>query len=156
MNKNDIIVDILKNKYGTLNKLRKCNVLEIGCGLGNKSRFFCNFFKSYIATDRNKNKINESIKLTHPLYENLTFIVDDIIETKITNKFNIIIAINVIHYMEQQINIVFDNMIKMLKKNSIIIISEPPIKPENWLDDRLNKKSDKFDKSIWNLKKKKT
>ena len=117
MYKNYIILDILKNKYDTLNKLRKCNAIEIGCCCNSHdSRFFCNFFKSYIATDKSDIKINESIKLTHLLYENLIFIVDDIIESKLTKKFNIIIAKNVIHFTEQKINIAFDNMIKMLKK----------------------------------------
>ena len=50
------------------------------------------------------------------------------------------VMINVIHFMEQKINIAFDNMIKMLKKDGIIIIIEPIIKPYGWQDDRLNKK----------------
>ena len=41
----------------------------------------------------------------------------------------------------------------MSKKNGIIIISEPIIKPNGWIDDTLNKTSDKFDKSKWNRKK---
>jgi len=55
MYKNYIILDILKQKYNTLDKLRKCDTLEIGCSYGCDSRFFCNFFKSYIAIDKNKN-----------------------------------------------------------------------------------------------------
>jgi SAM-dependent methyltransferase len=149
-----IILDILKEKYGTLNKLRKCDVLEIGCGNGRDSKFFCNFSKTYIATDKSKAKINEAENLKHPLYENLTFMVNDIVESKITNKFNIIIAINVIHFTGNKINIAFDNMMKCLKKDGIIIITEPHIKPVNWGDESLNKKSDKFDKSMWNRKKK--
>lgn len=39
------------------------------------------------------------------------------------------VMINGIHFMEQKINIAFDNMIKMLKKYGIIIIIEPIIKP---------------------------
>lgn len=149
-----IILDILKQKYGTLSKLRKCDTLEIGCRHGHESRFICNFMKTYTATDINKNSITEAQKLTHPLFENLTFIVDNIVESKITNKFNIIIAKNVIHFTGKKINIAFDNMIKCLKKDGIIIISEPMIKPDGWNDDALNKKSDKFDKSIWDHKKK--
>ena len=88
-------------------------------------------------------------KITHSLYENLTFVVDNIIESKINKKFNIIIAKNIIHFTEKKINIAFNNIYKLLKKNGIIIISEPIIKPDGWIDDTLNKKSDKFDKSIW-------
>ena len=153
MYKNYIILDILKKEYGTLSKLRKYDAYEIGCYTGNASRFFCNFLKTYIATDINKIRITEAQKLTHSLYENLTFIVDDIVESKITNKFNIIIASNVIHFTGKKINIAFDNMTKCLKKNGIIIISEPIIKSDGWMDETLNKKSDKFDKSIWNRKK---
>ena len=154
MYKNYIILDILKKEYGTLSKLRKCDALEIGCNTGQESRFFCNFLKTYIATNINKIRITEAQKLTHPLYENLTFIVDDIVKSKITNKFNIIIAKNVIHFTGKKINIAFDNMMKCLKKNGIIIISEPIIKPDGWIDEILNEKSDKFDKLRWNRKKK--
>jgi len=154
MYRNNIILDILKEKFGTLNKLRKCDALEVGCSNGRESRFFCNFFKTYIATDKSKPLINEAEKLTHPLYENLTFMVNDIVESNITNKFNIIIANNVIHFTENKINIAFDNMMKCLKKDGIIIITEPHIKPINWVDDKFNNKSEKFDKSAWNRKKK--
>ena len=147
MYKNYIILDILQKEFGTLSKLRKCDALEIGCNIGQESRFFCNFLKTYIATNINKIRITEAQKLTHPLYENLTFIVDDIVKSKITNKFNIIIAKNVIHFTGKKINIAFDNMMKCLKKNGIIIISEPIIKPYGWNDETLNKTSDKFDKS---------
>ena len=154
MYRNNIILDILKEKFGTLNKLRKCDALEVGCSNGRESRFFCNFFKTYIATDKSKADINKAEKLTHPLYENLTFMVNDIVESNITNKFNIIIASNVIHFTGNKINIAFDNMMKCLKKDGIIIITEPHIKPINWMDDKFNNKSEKFDKSAWNRKKK--
>lgn len=154
MYKINVILDILKKKYVTLSKLRKCDALEIGCGYGNESRFLCNFLKTYKATDKSETIINEAKKMTHPLYENLTFVVDNIVESKITDKFNIIIAKNVIHFMNKKINIAFENMIKFLKKDGIIIIIEPIIKPDGWIDEALNKKSDKFDKSIWDHKKK--
>jgi len=152
--KNYIILDILKEKYKTLNQLHKCDVLEIGCGNGIHSRFFCNFFRKYIAIDNNEKKILEAKNNTHSLYENLTFSVDDILKIKITNKFNIILAKNVIHYMEKQIDIAFINILKLLKKNGIFIIIENIIKPDGWLDDTLNKKSDKFNQLRWNKKKK--
>ena len=68
MYKNYIILDILKKEYGTLSKLRKYDAYEIGCYTGNASRFFCNFLKTYIATDINKIRISEAQKLTHSLY----------------------------------------------------------------------------------------
>ena len=60
MLKSNIILDILKKEYNTLNKLRKCDAYEIGCGIGYDSRFFCNFMKTYIATDKLKIKITEA------------------------------------------------------------------------------------------------
>lgn len=78
------ILDILKEKYNTCNRLSKCNALEIGCGGdASTSRFLCNFFKEYTSTDISKDIIKQTKKITHPLYENLTYILSDITEKKI-------------------------------------------------------------------------
>ena len=117
--------------------------------------WFNAFFKKYVALDHNLSRITQAKKITHSLYENLTFIADDIIELNITEKFDVIIAKNVIHYARDKINIAFDNIFRVLNDDGIIIISEPAITPYNWNDDTLNENSDTFDKLRWNKKKKK-
>ena len=65
------ILDILKNNYKNLNTLRKCKVLEIGCGIGLLATKLCLFFKKYNAIDLHKKVINVAKSNTHSLYENL-------------------------------------------------------------------------------------
>ena len=117
--KNNLILDILKEKYLTLNELRKCEMCEIGCGDGEQSRFLCNFVKTYNGIDKFQKQIKKAQEMTHPLYENLNFFVDDIIgditNPNINNKFNIIFAQNTIHFTNEKINKAFDNMYKLLK-----------------------------------------
>lgn len=45
-------------------------------------------------------------------------------------------------------------MLTYLKKNGIIIITEPLVKPCNWKNNGLNENSNEFSKSMWERKKK--
>jgi len=56
--------------------------------------------------------------------------------------------------MEDKIDVAFNNIIKKLKKDGIVIIMEPIPTPNGWFDNTLNKNSDKFDISKWLVKKK--
>jgi SAM-dependent methyltransferase len=150
-----LVLDILKKEFKTLNKLRKCNVLEIGCSTGQTSRFFCNFFKTYTGSDINKKLINICNSDKHPLYENLTYICDDIIETKIIDKKHIILANNTIHNIKAvKLSKTFSNIFKLLTKNGICILRESLIEPNGWQSDTMNISSPLFDIVEWNKKKK--
>lgn len=121
------ILDILKNKYKKLNILRKCKVLEIGCGVGLTATKLCLFFKKYYAIDITPDVIDIAKKYTHSLYENLKFDVKDIMDTSLyIKKKNIIIAINVVHFITD-LEKFFEKINKILTKNGICIILEPII-----------------------------
>jgi SAM-dependent methyltransferase len=149
-------LDILKDKFQNIIKLRKCSALEIGCGIGIESRFFYNFFKTYIAIDTDKQAISIANENKHSLYKNLYFMTDDIKTTNITDKKDIIISINTIHYIYKKtdLDLVFKNIFSLLTKNGICIIIEPKITSVGWGDSRLNESSPQFNKELWNDKKK--
>ena len=95
-------MDILKDKFKTLAKIQKCSALEIGCGIGIESRFFCNFFKTYTGIDTDNKVINIANENKHLLYENLYYMIDNIKTTNITDKMDIIISINTIHFIDNK------------------------------------------------------
>jgi len=147
------ILDILKDTFKTTTKIHACNVLEIGCGTGVDSRNLCEFFKTYLAMDCKKN-IDLAKENTHALYSNLTFIVDDIVETALpARKKQIILSLNTIHLVSD-IDAAIKNIIKLLVKNGICLIVEPLIKPVDWLDERLNSTSPAFNNDLWLIKEK--
>lgn len=148
------ILDILKNKYKNLNTLRKCKVLEIGCGVGLLATQLCLFFKKYNAIDRDQEVIDIAKSNTHSLYENLRFDVYNIMNDNYTiKKKNIIIAINVVHFIKD-FEKFFIKVNKILTKNGICIIFEPPIEPNGWGTNLFNETSSEFDINKWNFKKK--
>ena len=82
--------------------------------------------------------------------------IDNIKTTNITDKMDIIISINTIHFIDNKtdLDIVFKNIFNLLTKNGICIIIEPKIIPVEWGNSKLNKLSSQFNKELWNNKKK--
>ena len=126
-------------------------MLEIGCGIGIESKIFSPFVKTYIATDIDSNAIKVANDNKHSLYDNLTFIVDDVVETKLDSTYDIILSINTIHLTKTSITI--NKLLNMLNKNGTIIITEPIISPYNWGNDELNINSPNFNKDKFQYKK---
>ena len=71
----------------------------------------------------------------------------------IIKKKNIIIAINVVHFIED-FEKFFIKVNKILTKNGICIFFEPLIEPNRWGVNKLNEFSSEFDINKWNKKKK--
>lgn len=143
------ILNVIKANYNL--EFCKSDVLEIGCGNGERSKLICNQFKEYYATDISKKLIAEAAEESKSI--KITFKVDNILNTSIKREFNIIIAANVIHFMESSINTALSNMLNLLEDNGLIIIIENKIKPKNWKSCFLNIESTQFDSEKWNIKK---
>ena len=75
--------------------------------------------------------------------------LDDMMDMKIKNHFDIILSINTIHFSKNY-DIIFN---KMLSLSDLIIITEPRIHPSRWGDDTLNEDSKNFNKDSWAIKK---
>ena len=151
---NNTILDILKNKYKNLEKLRKCKVLEIGCGPGIMAIQLCMFFKNYTAIDRSNNEIEKANLNSHSLYKNLEFKkinIEDGISDLI--KYNIIISKYCVHLI-RNFEIFFNNINKILISGGIFIIIEPLPLPEGWRFNDYNENSKDFNIDKWNIKKK--
>lgn len=150
---NTILFNILVRKTNP-KKIIRYNVLEIGCGYGHFARSMCMFFRKYDAVDINTERIDNAKKLTHPIYSNLTFFVDNILNLSTQNiQYKIIFALHAIHYIGN-LEILFENIYKLLQKNGKLIIVENKPEPVRWGDSRLNIESDKFNEKIWMDKKK--
>ena len=151
---NNIILDILKNKYKNLENLRKCKVLEIGCGSGILAIQLCMFFKRYIAIDRDNNEIEKANINSHSLYKNLEFKIVNI-ENGISDltKYNIIISKYCFHFIKD-FGKFFNNINKILISGGIFIIIEPLPLPKGWRFNGYNENSKDFNIDKWNIKKK--
>jgi len=154
---NTILLDIMTRKYDP-KKLKRFDVLEIGCGPGIFARHMNLFFKKYDAIDISPQMIDSARKQTHPIYLNLTFIVADIVANQmdvsmLNKRYKIIFASNAIHLIGN-FDVLFANIYQRLKKNGICIIIENKPEPARWAEQSLNIQSDKFDEKRWLLKKK--
>lgn len=126
-------------------------ILEIGIGNGNKSipisqkYKFLKYYgiepleKIYNAFIENNNKYNSDI---------ISYNMDLIkFVNYIDEKFDIILLINVIHFIG------FDNLIvqikDIIKQNTIIIIQNPLPKPTGWGNKKFVKDSNEYDEKKW-------
>ena len=146
----DIILSILNKKYKILNNL---SVFEIGCGHERLAIELCQLFYKYTAIDKNnENIINAKIN-TFSLYNNLEFRIENI-NNEINDllRYDIIISKNCVHFIKN-FDKFFSKINDLLLTNGIIMIIEPIIEPNNWMDNTLNEKSEFFNIDIWNFKK---
>ena len=134
------------NKY---KPLKQMTVLEVGIGNGNKSIPISQYFKSYFGIEPLKyiydvfidmcKKNNSIIKSYNMNLEKFS--------TTTNKKFDLIILINVIHFVG------IDNLIKqsqkILKKNAFIIIQNPHVQPIGWGNKQFVKDSDEYDENKW-------
>lgn len=108
-------------------KNEKCNVLDAGCGFGQYSYFIAQKFKNseVLGVDINERRIRECEKFARSeKIENLKFEIADLTKLNFAEKFDLILAIDVMEHIENDEE-VFRNFHKAMKKDGLLIISTP-------------------------------
>lgn len=102
--------------------LRKKNILEIGCGAGFTLKYLNNIYESYTGIDYSK----ELIKYASENFkgEKIDFQCINASNIEFNKKFDIIIAIGVLHHMDNPKSIV-KIILNHLKEDGVFIINEP-------------------------------
>lgn len=143
LDKNNIILrnHLIKimSKY---KNLPQCNFLDIGCGNGRFAVLLSPFVKQYYGIDLDKEYISLAKKIKIP---NVKFKVGKAEKIPFDKKFDIIFYSFSWHFVKDH-NIALEELIRISKKDSLIIILEPSLKPLNYRDPRLNINSKEFDK----------
>src|SRR3989344_3882702 len=97
-------------------------VLEVGSGSGYGTYNLSKFAKKIIAIDKDSASVEESKKRYRS--KNIVFIASPIETYKTDQKFDIIIALQVIeHFLE--VHSFFKKILFLLKKNGLVVISTP-------------------------------
>lgn len=130
-------------------KLKKYKCLEIGGGNLLRSIPNTKYFKSYDVIEPNVklcdiakfnlNKFESNIKLHCDTFDHFLETTD--------KKFNIMIFINSIHFIDIQ------HLQKYIGKCKYFIVAHPLYNSNNFGDTRLNKGNEKFDEELWNKNK---
>ncbi|MEN3037623.1 MAG: methyltransferase domain-containing protein [Candidatus Kryptonium sp.] len=110
-----------------VSKNEKCNVLDAGCGFGQYSYFIAKKFKNseVLGVDINERRIKDCEKFARTeKIENLKFEIADLTKLNFAEKFDLILAIDVMEHIEDDEE-VFKNFYKAMKKNGLLIISTP-------------------------------
>jgi len=115
----DNILHILNSKYSNRKTL-----LEIGCGLG----YVVNYFSAKSGFQCSGADISSiAINKAKEKYNNYDFYCFDIQEkalnTEVTGKYDIVILNQVLWYVLENFNIVFNNVEKLLNSNGVFVIS---------------------------------
>jgi ubiquinone/menaquinone biosynthesis C-methylase UbiE len=133
------------NLFDNIN-IKNKNILDIGCGFGRgtyclKKYFNCNI----MGTDINKNFIQHAFDK----YKEITFIVDDFLNTKLKeNEYDIIVSNCSSHFFYNRDKF-YLNLIKILKNKGIILITDIFTKESiNILENKLSKNNLKIKKKI--------
>lgn len=110
------------------NGLRKDhNVLEVGCGIGTFTELLLGYLKkgSILGTDISSTNI-EVAKETLSKYKNAEFLVTDMIDFQIDQKFDFIVMLDVLEHIpiEQHMSL-FESFSKVLKEDGTIFINIP-------------------------------
>ena len=126
-------------------------VLEVGIGSGNKSIELAKLFRSYYGIEPNK-EIYTMLTELCAKYEckiktyNTSF--NEFIDTT-DKKFNLILLVNVIHFMNLDDFISKCKNITSTKSDSFILIKNPKARPYGWADKKICKDSEQFDENKW-------
>ncbi len=107
-------------------KLRKNEkVLEVGCGIGNLSRFLIQElpFGNLICIDVSKYSINKN-KRSLKKFKNIEFLVEDILRFKRENYFNVAVVHYVLHDLPQKEKVI-EVLRNCLKENGRVYLREP-------------------------------
>lgn len=110
--------------FNLINKeeIKGKEILEIGCGTGVLSAKLALYNTRITGTDISKTSLQHARNLFKKFNLKGTFIKDDIINTKLNTKFDIVISLGVLHHTEDPKK-AFENVCKLTKKNGIIIIA---------------------------------
>lgn len=101
---------------------KKKSVLDLGCSDGYGSFFIAEKTKKTIGVDNNENAITEAQKKYNS--PELTFMVGDALSLLWENEFDLVVSFQVVEHI-QDVNLYFQNVKKVLKKNGIFILSTP-------------------------------
>ncbi len=121
------VKDEIKNFFKSRNENDKIKVLDAGCGFGQYSYFIAKKFKNseVLGIDINEQRINECEKFARRNeIENLKFELADLTKLDQSEKFDLILAIDVMEHIEDDVK-VFENFFKALKHGGLLIISTP-------------------------------
>lgn len=115
----------VKNFFNSRND--KINVLDAGCGFGQYSYLIAKRFKNseVIGVDINENRIKDCEDFARAVkIENLRFEIADLTKLNFSDKFDLILAIDVMEHIKND-ETVFENFYKAMRRNGLLIISTP-------------------------------
>jgi len=144
--RNFILKNIKKYKY-----LSESTLLDVGCGNGRFASLLSNSLKKYYGIDPDKKAI-EIAKRNN--IKNALFKVGKGEKIPLNQKFDIVLYSFSWHFIKD-FKKALNEMLKVSKPDSLIVVLEPSQKPKGYLDQRLNKASKSFDKQLWLSKLKK-
>ncbi len=119
--------DEIKNFFKSKDINKKVKVLDAGCGFGQYSYFIAKNFKNseVLGIDINERRIKDCEKFARRIgMENLRFEFADLTKLNQFEKFDLILAIDVMEHIEDDVK-VFENFFKALKNGGSLIISTP-------------------------------
>jgi ubiquinone/menaquinone biosynthesis C-methylase UbiE len=126
--------------------IKNKNILDIGCGFGRGTYILKTYLNCNITgTDINNNFIQHASNK----YKKVTFIVDDFLNTKLKeNEYDIIVSNCSSHFFYDKDNF-YLNLIKVLKDNGIVLITDIFTKDSiNILENKLSKNNLKIKEKI--------
>jgi len=100
-------------------------ILEVGCGTGVLSAKLALCNAKVTGTDISETSLKYTRKLFKKFNVKGTFLYDDILDTKLNKKFDIVISLGVLHHTKNPEK-GFENLCKLTKKNGIVIASFYP------------------------------
>ncbi len=119
--------DEIKEFFKARNENDKITVLDAGCGFGQYSYFIARKFKNtnVIGVDINERRIRDCEEFSkREEIKNLKFEVADLVKLNHSDRFDLILAVDVMEHIGDDIS-VFENFYKAMRKNSLLIISTP-------------------------------
>ncbi|MDD3178429.1 MAG: class I SAM-dependent methyltransferase [Candidatus ainarchaeum sp.] len=124
-NHKKLILKILSYINFSPKDLKNKDVLDFGCGTGDKSIFFAEYFANVTSIDFSKGQLsvlNKKIKENN--IKNITVYQKDLIKDDLCflKKYDIIFCIGVLHHTENPY-LGFEKLTKLLKPNGIILIA---------------------------------
>lgn len=137
------------NKYfaSTLN----LDAIEIGPGNILTNLEFSKLFKSYTTVESDNDLYILSKSICEKFGSTINLNKSKIEDFDSNQLYDLAIFINVFHLVDKIQTIKKIN--QLLRYQSILFVVEPKPVPIGWGDCRLNKRSDKFDSDLWNIKK---
>ncbi len=103
-------------------QIKDKEILEVGCGTGVLTAKLSLYGAKTTGTDISNTSLNMAKQLFNKYELKGKFINDDIINTKITKKYDIVISLGTLHHTENPEK-AFENLVKLTKPNGMIIFS---------------------------------